>query len=173
MSYVKTNWQDGIAGNTKIDAVKLNNIENGIEANDIAITNLINDFHYIEKIWDGNVETTTSGLHMDGSQTINLSKKISDCLKGITLVWYGYDPVNMTRVNTVVSKQFISKEDIANNINHHVTTMAFIKYTHVGTKLVIVYDDRIDGHISNVQNGTANGITYENTYFVLGDIYAE
>lgn len=127
----------------------------------------------IEKIWDGNVETTTSGLYMDGSQTINLSKKISDCLKGITLVWYGYDPTNMTRVNTVVSKQFISKEDIANNINHHVTTMAFIKYTHVGTKLVIVYDDRIDGHISNVQNGTANGITYENTYFVLGDIYAE
>lgn len=127
----------------------------------------------IEKIWDGNVETTTSGLYMNGSQTINLSKKISDCLKGITLVWYGYDPTNMTRVNTVVSKQFISKEDIANNINHHVTTMAFIKYTHVGTKLVIVYDDRIDGHISNVQNGTANGITYENKYFVLGDIYAE
>lgn len=127
----------------------------------------------IEKIWDGNVETTTSGLYMDGSQTINLSKKISDCLKGITLVWYGYDPTNMTRVNTVVSKQFISKEDIANNINHHVTTMSFIKYTHVGTKLVIVYDDRIEGHISNVQNGTANGITYENTYFVLGDIYAE
>lgn len=127
----------------------------------------------IEKIWDGNIETTTSGLYMSNSQTINLSKKISDCLKGITLVWYGYDPINMTRVNTVVSKQFISKEDIANNINHHVTTMAFIKYTHVGTKLVIVYDDRIDGHISNVQNGTANGITYENTYFVLGDIYAE
>lgn len=127
----------------------------------------------IEKIWDGNTETTTSGLYMSDSQTINLSKKISDCLKGITLVWYGYDPINMTRVNTVVSKQFISKEDIANNINHHVTTMAFIKYTHVGTKLVIVYDDRINGHISNVQNGTANGITYENTYFVLGDIYAE
>lgn len=40
MAYVKTNWQDGVAGNTKIDANKLNNIENGIESNDESITTL-------------------------------------------------------------------------------------------------------------------------------------
>ena len=37
MAYVKTNWQDGVSGNTKIDADKLNNMENGIYNNDSKI----------------------------------------------------------------------------------------------------------------------------------------
>ena len=40
MAYVKTTWLDGVDGNTKIDASKLNNIENGVATNDESITTL-------------------------------------------------------------------------------------------------------------------------------------
>lgn len=126
-----------------------------------------------ERLWNGYDVGTTGGYYMNDSQTIYLSKNISECLKGITLVWYGYNPTNSTRLDAIVAKQFISKEDIANNINQHIATMSFVRFAHLGVKLVFVYDDRVEGHASNIQTGTANGITYDNTYFVLGDIYAE
>jgi hypothetical protein len=37
MAYVKTNWENGV---TPINAINLNNIENGIESNDESITTL-------------------------------------------------------------------------------------------------------------------------------------
>ena len=46
MAYVKTNWQNGASGNTPINATNLNNIENGIETNDIEISMLKNNLMF-------------------------------------------------------------------------------------------------------------------------------
>lgn len=49
MAYVKTNWQDGVSGNTKIDANKLNNIENGVYNNDINISSINSQLNIIDE----------------------------------------------------------------------------------------------------------------------------
>lgn len=63
MAYVKTNWQDGVAGNTKIDATKLNNMEDGIEQNDVRATELstFNDSSIVLDSSNINFFTPTSG----------------------------------------------------------------------------------------------------------------
>lgn len=63
MAYVKTNWQDGVAGNTKIDAIKLNNMEDGIEQNDVRVTDLstFNDSSIVLDSSNINFFTPTSG----------------------------------------------------------------------------------------------------------------
>ena len=63
MAYVKTEWQDGVSGNTPINATNLNNIENGVEANDIKIDEVYNDFYY--KNGD-TFEVSTPYLHCPG-----------------------------------------------------------------------------------------------------------
>ena len=47
MAYIKTTWVDGVEGNTPINATNLNNIEDGVEANDTNISTMINDFYYV------------------------------------------------------------------------------------------------------------------------------
>lgn len=46
MAYVKTEWQDGVSGNTPINATNLNNIEDGIESNDTRISEVYEDMYY-------------------------------------------------------------------------------------------------------------------------------
>lgn len=67
MAYVKTNWQDGVEGNTKIDATKLNNIENGIETNDTTITNFT-DFNNSLLLFD-----TTKRINFNPTSGSNAS----------------------------------------------------------------------------------------------------
>ena len=109
---------------------------------------------------------------MTGNQTITLPKKISECEKGIILVWYGFNPTTMTRIEAIVAKQFISKTDISDGVYQHISPMAFTNYQYVGSKLVYVYDNQIVGHSNNTGTGTRNGITFDNTRFVLGEVYA-
>lgn len=59
MAYVKTEWQDGVSGNTPINATNLNNIENGIENNDTRLNSL---------------EPTVSNLNNKRIITIGLSE---------------------------------------------------------------------------------------------------
>lgn len=148
-------------GNKKISF----GLMSGFEIND-------NNIENNESLWYGPAESQYGGLYMNANQTINLDKKVSECQKGIILVWYGFNPSSMTRINTIVAKQFISKTDITNSIYQHVTPMAFTNYQYLGSKLIYVYDNKIVGHANNTGTGTRNGITYDNTRFVLGDVYA-
>lgn len=183
MAYEKNIWANGVVGGTKITAEKLNYMEEGIYDNSVSIKNNENSITKLsEKIealnnhdhlWNGKVETSTDGWFPKENEIISLSKNVSECLKGITLVWYGFNPTTGKRIDAIVAKQFISKEDVANGIYQHIMTMAFADFTHVGVKLVYIYDDRIEGSAYNTKTGTKNGITYDNNYFILGDVYAE
>ena len=148
-------------GNKKISF----GLMSGLHVND-------NNIESNESLWYGPTESQYSGLYMTGNQTITLPKKISECEKGIILVWYGFNPTTMTRIEAIVAKQFISKTDISDGVYQHISPMAFTNYQYVGSKLVYVYDNQIVGHSNNTGTGTRNGITFDNTRFVLGEVYA-
>lgn len=72
MAYVKTNWQDGVEGNTKIDASKLNNIENGIVTNENNINSVNSDLNtFIESLYfkDGDTYKYTVDLYCGSALT--------------------------------------------------------------------------------------------------------
>ena len=71
MAYIKTNWEDYPSTDTAIDATKLNNIENGIEALDTAFSGLLNFFYPVGTIYETtstDLNTTTKmGNHFGGT----------------------------------------------------------------------------------------------------------
>lgn len=117
-------------------------------------------------LWEAtNVE---GGYYMNGSQTINLSEEITDQRNGIVLVWYGFDSSTAKRINGITSYQFVPKWQIESNNNSFVIQhMAFDKFAKIGTKNLSISNDSIVGNNSNTSKGTSNGITYDNSAFVL------
>lgn len=117
-------------------------------------------------LWEAtNVE---GGYYMNGSQTINLSEKITKQKNGIILVWYGFDSSTAKRINGITSYQFVPKWQIeSNNKSFVIQHMAFDKFAKIGTKNISISDDSIVGNNSNTAKGTSNGITYDNSTFIL------
>ena len=117
-------------------------------------------------LWEAtNVE---GGYYMNGSQTINLSEKITKQKNGIVLVWYGFDSSTAKRINGITSYQFVPKWQIeSNNKSFVIQHMAFDKFAKIGTKNISISDDSIVGNNSNTAKGTSNGITYDNSTFIL------
>lgn len=117
-------------------------------------------------LWEAtNVE---GGYYMNGSQTINLSEEITSQRNGIVLVWYGFDSSTAKRINGITSYQFVPKWQIESNNNSVVIQhMAFDKFAKIGTKNLSISNDSIVGNNSNTAKGTSNGITYDNSAFVL------
>ena len=44
-------------------------------------------------------------------------------------------------------------------------------FTFIASKYLYIYDDKIIGHMENDDSGTKNGITYDNSAFVLRTVY--
>ena len=86
---------------------------------------------------------------MNGSQTINLSKKISECQHGICLSWKDYDG---TQVNDKdICYTFIPRGHAIRNNGKPLSVLLPIyeKGSSAITKCIYVYDDKITGHDSN------------------------
>lgn len=102
------------------------------------------------------------------TQTCTLSKKVSECRNGIILHWQGWN--NSQLQNYEHTYQYIPK--------HHVINCNGTGCFHVmgyaggmrGYKYVYVYDDKIVGHAKNNGSQSLNGVTYNNSLYVLSEI---
>lgn len=63
MAYTKTTWVDGVNGNTPINATNLNNIEDGVEANDTNISTMLDDFYFK----NGDTYTYNTDIYCSGA----------------------------------------------------------------------------------------------------------
>ena len=116
--------------------------------------------------FDVNVLLWSGGYHMNASHTANLSKKISTQKTGIVLVFNQYD--NGTTRNSWHA--FFIPKYVIMEVGSGMPWdfwMGQSNFSRVCGKGLYIYDDHITGADANVQSGTANGITYKNTDYVL------
>lgn len=140
---------NGVVDTTKSDVLQVYD-DNG---------NLINDN---QVLWGPDY------YFMSGSNTINLSQKVSEQKTGIILVWQAYSDgapqpweYNFT---------FIPKWQATTNSSRGVVCfLATSHASYIGTKYVYVFDDKIKGHNDNSTGATkgSSGITTTNNHWVL------
>lgn len=105
---------------------------------------------------------------MNASQTITLSKKVSEQLHGIILVFSRYS--NSTAQNYHFNSFFVPKELVAlqEGNGHSFIMTTGNNFDVIARKYLYIYDDKIGGNDTNTATGTgASGITYANNGFVL------
>lgn len=105
---------------------------------------------------------------MSGSNTINLSQKVSEQKNGIVLVWQAYSDgapqpweYNFT---------FIPKWQVITNSSRGVVCLLATSHaSYIGTKYVYLFDNKITGHNDNSTGATKgnSGITTTNNHWVL------
>ena len=107
----------------------------------------------------GAVSSTTaiaSGTYyMHGTQTVNLSKKLSDCQHGIVLCWQDYNPSTGTVHAKDYVYTFIPKSHGV-NANGKPVCCIVSRYetgTSFGVKYIYVYNDKLTGYADNTLNG--------------------
>lgn len=105
---------------------------------------------------------------MSGSNTINLSQKVSEQKAGIILVWQAYSdgaPQPWEYNFTFIPKW----QAITNSSRGVVCFLATSHASYIGTKYVYVFDDKITGHNDNSTGATkgSSGITTTNNHWVL------
>lgn len=135
----KNNWLVGHDGTaTYVDSFKQN-------ANDV--------------LWSGVIWPTDT-------QTATFNKNVTQCSKGIVLVWSAY--VNSAAQNYNWEYTFIPKWHVTahggTGVDAHLSTGNF---GNLAAKYIYIHNDHLVGHANNSKNGTANGITYTNNYFCL------
>lgn len=105
-------------------------------------------------LWSG-------ALSMGAEDIINLSAAISAQRNGITLVFSDTEGNNISSFN-------VSKETIANYPNKtHSFTLSDNILEVFASKSLVISDAAIIGHAENNASGTKNGITYDNSQFIL------
>lgn len=110
-------------------------------------------------LWSG-------GSYMTASQTINLSEPISEQFSGIALIFSRY--LNNAVSNTNFHTFFVPKQSVAAwDGKGYTFQMTTVKFATVGAKYLYIYDDSITGNDDNKASGTTNGITFDNSAFVL------
>lgn len=114
-------------------------------------------------LWSG-------AYYMNSSQNISLSEKISEQATGIELVFAPYVDGSMLRRN--FEHFFISKSFVQNHEGHSSAfSMVFDQFRSICQKYLYIWDDHIIGVDYNTAKGTSNGVTYDNSSFVLAEIY--
>lgn len=110
-------------------------------------------------LWSG-------GMYMTAGHKAELSEPILSQPNGIVLTFSRYANGEMQDTNFhqfFVPKAFV----IQKNGYGHTFFMAANKFLMVATKYLYINDTHITGHADNSATGTANGITYDNSSFVL------
>lgn len=98
--------------------------------------------------------------------TLNLSEKVSEQNNGIILVWSGYSGGQIQNYNWTFN--FIPKQWVASFEGSGTECiMAGTNFNPICCKYVYIYDTKIVGSASNDDTGINNGISYDNTTFVL------
>lgn len=114
-------------------------------------------------LWNG-------AMHMNGSQTITLSSKVSEQLNGIVLVFSGFDNTNGFPLNSSFNTFFISKKEVEllPGKAHSFFMLNNAGFSTIGAKYLIINDDSIKGYNNtNSASGSNNGLSYTNHYFAL------
>lgn len=119
----------------------------------------------------GTILWSSGGWAMAADQTATLAYNVSTCPTGIVLHWQPY--TSSTVRNYYHHWQFIPKEQVASFAGTTVdVTLSSSKFASIATKTLYVSDNRVTGHADNTATGTANGITYANSQWVLTQIIA-
>ena len=106
--------------------------------------------------------------YMNGSQTANLSQKISEQQHGIVLVWQAYD--NGSAKPWHYNFCFVPKWQALTNPGCGVSMWLTNDVgSQVASKYVYLYDNKIVGHVNNSTGATnrGSGITVTNNHWVL------
>lgn len=138
-------------GNTPLSAENLNLMQNNIEAG-------INELKNQKVLWQG-------GLYMGADHTVNLSETVDSQNSGIILVWSAY--TNGAVSNSNFYCYYIPKLSVSlhNGVGYFI---ALGGVTGIQAhKYVYVYNDRIVGNGNNTGNNTYNGVSYQNSNYVL------
>lgn len=105
--------------------------------------------------------------HMNASQTVSLAQTISEQPNGVVLVFslYRDGAAEDVSFNTF----FVSKHEVGlfPGDPHSFFMLINAGFSTVGAKYLYINDESIGGHEGNTQSGTASGITFNNSYFVL------
>lgn len=129
-----------------------------------SLTPTASEFVYKESsiLWGADL---TSGMYMTSGHTANLKEAISKQRNGIVLVFCAYNGTNDTNYNWQTF--FVPKQLVALSTSGHTFNLNRGKFTYTGTKYLYIYDTYIKGHDDNNLSGTNNGISYDNSKFVL------
>jgi hypothetical protein len=104
---------------------------------------------------------------MGNGVKINLTEKISQQPNGITLI-FSYVQDNGSVADYYYSHHRIDKAFVsAKNGASSQFFMNMYNFAVVGSKLLYIYDDRIEGYSGNTTTGTASGITFYNNRWML------
>ena len=102
----------------------------------------------------------------NGEEALILSERVSEQNSGLCLV---FSPcVDGAVQDYDFITRFVPKWRIAKHLGHsEMIFLCSLNFTRVGCKAVHIHDDRVTGYSGNVLNGANNGITFDNTGFVL------
>lgn len=111
-------------------------------------------------LWSG-------AVYMFKAQEVALSKKVSEMAHGIVLVFSHYNTDNKTASNYCWSSFFVPKAVVAvsNGTGHIFFSMTWDRKAMC--KYLYIYDTKITGLEGNEKAGTANGVAYDNSIYVL------
>ena len=105
---------------------------------------------------------------MSAGHTVTLSKKVSEQVNGIVLVFSRYtedEPKNYHFNSFFVPRDLVSAQ-LGNGHSFIMTTGN--NFDLIAMKYLYIHDDKIVGNENNITTGTgASGITYTNNAFVL------
>lgn len=127
--------------------------------------------------WDWNCVSRSSnpilwsgtGLYMTDTHTVNLSEPISKQVNGIILTFAPYyispDETTATAKTWDNIDIFVSKGSVTGSVKDF--PLAAQTFSIISIKKLKITDTQIIGDSSNNTKGTTNGITWDNTKFVL------
>ena len=113
-------------------------------------------------LWSG-------AYYMKDGQTITLSDSVLNQMNGIILAFSAF--VGGFAQDYDWNYYYIPKWHVLNHQGQGADIPLIAgNFAHLGRKYLYITSNSITGHESNNDSGTANGITYDNSYFVLREV---
>ena len=167
--------QADVAINTELSALRQADADtqqaiSGIEDSVSGVQDDIKDINDLlaspgNLLWDDDVYLMTA------AQTVTLLETVSAQRHGIVLVFSEY--ADGSALDAAFHCFFVPKAQVAKHPGSEYTfTLATSMFAHVGTKRVLIYDTKIEGHADNDQTGTSgSGVTFTNGRFALRYVF--
>lgn len=114
-------------------------------------------------LWEGS-------YWMQSGHSVTLSERISAQPNGIVLVFSGFNTTNSTALDSSFNSFFVSKKEVElmPYKAHSFIMLNNAGFSKIGAKYLTINDTTITGYNdTNKATGSNNGITYDNSYFVL------
>ena len=110
--------------------------------------------------------------YMTANQTVNLTQSIQSQPHGIVLVFSNYDAANSKANDYDWHCYFVPKYlvDIKEGTGHCFNMMSQ-SFGDIASKYIYISDTYLKGDDNNTTNGTRNGITYNNSKYVLRYVF--